>query len=343
MPDIEVLRDLTPQFPPPALDDLAAVVRRRRRRAALTAGAGALAAVVVVATLLGGMPRNDRSTDPVDDPTRRPHGRGPILVTRTDPRRGRHARRPAGTGRRARRAVLVGLREGRLRLRHDGGQLRPPGGPLRPRGHRRRLPHLRPVRPQRRAGRNPRDPAATLRRRLDLRPGQEPAGRHAGALPAPERRRHHDRPDHAPLHRPGRSRTGRGPHLLPSPPDWRGSTRRPGPSSDSTCRTRSSSGRSRRRTSFCGESPTAASCTGSNRAATSPTVTWTAGHRSRTWVSTTALVPRPGSRPSGLRSPSWAAARASPWRCTCPSTAVPPGSGSRSPRTPWTACSTQLG
>ena len=69
MPDIEVLRDLTPQFPPPALDDLAAVVRRRRRRAALTAGAGALAAVVVVATLLGGMPRNDRSTDPVDDPT----------------------------------------------------------------------------------------------------------------------------------------------------------------------------------------------------------------------------------------------------------------------------------
>ena len=69
MPDLEVLRDLTPQFPPPALDDLAAVLRRRRRRAALTAGAGALAAVVVVATLLGGMPRNDRSTDPVDDPT----------------------------------------------------------------------------------------------------------------------------------------------------------------------------------------------------------------------------------------------------------------------------------
>jgi hypothetical protein len=71
MPDLEALRDLTPQFPPPSLDDLAAVVRRRRRRAALTAGAGALAvaAVVVVATLIGGMPSNDRSMDPVDDPT----------------------------------------------------------------------------------------------------------------------------------------------------------------------------------------------------------------------------------------------------------------------------------
>ncbi len=69
MPDLEVLRDLTPQFPPPGLDDLAAVVSRRRRRAVITAGAGALAAVVVVATMLGGMPGNDRSMDPVDDPT----------------------------------------------------------------------------------------------------------------------------------------------------------------------------------------------------------------------------------------------------------------------------------
>ncbi|MET0523742.1 MAG: hypothetical protein ABWZ91_03010 [Nocardioides sp.] len=71
MPDLEVLRDLTPQFPPPSLDDLAAVVSRRRRRAVLTAGAGAgaLAAVVVVATMIGGMPSNDRSMDPVGDPT----------------------------------------------------------------------------------------------------------------------------------------------------------------------------------------------------------------------------------------------------------------------------------
>lgn len=69
MPDLEALRDLTPQFPPPSLDDLAAVVSRRRRRAALTAGAGALAAVVVVATTLGGTPSNDRSMDPVGDPT----------------------------------------------------------------------------------------------------------------------------------------------------------------------------------------------------------------------------------------------------------------------------------
>ena len=69
MPDLEVLRDLTPQFPPPGLDDLAAVVRRRRRRAVITAGAGALTAVVVVATMLGGMPSNDRPMDPVDDPT----------------------------------------------------------------------------------------------------------------------------------------------------------------------------------------------------------------------------------------------------------------------------------
>lgn len=69
MPDLDVLRDLTPQFPPPGLDDLAAVVRRRRRRAVLTAGAGALAAVVVVTTLSGGMPRRDRSIDPVDEPT----------------------------------------------------------------------------------------------------------------------------------------------------------------------------------------------------------------------------------------------------------------------------------
>ena len=69
MPDLEVLRDLTPQFSPPGLDDLATVVRRRRRRAALTAGAGALAAGVVVATLIAGVPRSDRSIGPVDDPT----------------------------------------------------------------------------------------------------------------------------------------------------------------------------------------------------------------------------------------------------------------------------------
>ena len=69
MPDLEVLRDLTPQFPPPALDDLVAVVRRRRRRAALTAGAGVAAAAVLTAAVVTGMPGNDRSTDPVVDPT----------------------------------------------------------------------------------------------------------------------------------------------------------------------------------------------------------------------------------------------------------------------------------
>ena len=120
MPDLEVLRDLTPQFPPPGLDELAAVVRRRRRRAVLTAGAGALAAVVVVATLIGGMPRSDRSTDPVDDPTDgRTAGRprtSPGPPTGSAPRATPH-RLVGGTGRRARGAVLVGLRESQLRLR----------------------------------------------------------------------------------------------------------------------------------------------------------------------------------------------------------------------------------
>jgi len=69
MRDLEILRDLTTQFPPPGLGDLAVVVRRRRRRAILTAGAGALAAAVVVATMLGGWPGSNRSTEPVGDPT----------------------------------------------------------------------------------------------------------------------------------------------------------------------------------------------------------------------------------------------------------------------------------
>ena len=69
MPDIEVLRDLTPQFPPPGLDDLAVVVRRRRRRAALTAGIGVVAAAVLTTAVVTGMPGHDRSMDPVDDPT----------------------------------------------------------------------------------------------------------------------------------------------------------------------------------------------------------------------------------------------------------------------------------
>ena len=51
------------------------MVRRRRRRVVLTAGASTLAAVVVVATLIGGMPHSDRSTDPVDDPTEGTGGR----------------------------------------------------------------------------------------------------------------------------------------------------------------------------------------------------------------------------------------------------------------------------
>ena len=50
-----------------AIDERATVVRRRRRRAAFTAGT--LVAVVVVATQMGGMPRSDRSIDPVLDPT----------------------------------------------------------------------------------------------------------------------------------------------------------------------------------------------------------------------------------------------------------------------------------
>ena len=345
MPDLEVLRDLTPQFPPPGLDDLAAVVRRRRRRAVLTAGAGTLAAVVVVATLLGGMPRSVRSTDPVDDPTDGRTSDRPILGTRPDPRRGRAARLPEGTRRRARGAVLVGLRPDRLRLHRSPGLLRPPAGPRRRRGHRRRLPHLRPVRPQRGPRRLARESSAALRRRLGLRPGLDPAGRHPGALPAPERRRHHDRPDHAPLDRPGRAGAGPGPHLLLVTPVWRGSTTRPGPSNDSTCRTPSSAGLSRRRTSSCGESPTAASCTGSSRAATSPTVNWTAGPRSHrdSCGSTANLGPRPGSRPSGWPSPRWAAPSTSPWRCTCAWTAVTPGGGSRSPRTPSTRCSRSSG
>ena len=69
MPDIEVLRDLTPQFPPPGLDDLAAVVRRRRRRAVLAAGAGVATAAVLTAAVVTGIPGNDRSMDPVDEPT----------------------------------------------------------------------------------------------------------------------------------------------------------------------------------------------------------------------------------------------------------------------------------
>lgn len=69
MPDLDVLRDLTPQFPPPGLDDLAAVVRRRRRRAVLTAGAGVAASAVLAAAVMTGVARSDRSMDPVEDPT----------------------------------------------------------------------------------------------------------------------------------------------------------------------------------------------------------------------------------------------------------------------------------
>ena len=124
MPDLEVLRDLTPQFPPPGLDDLAAVVRRRRRRAALTAGAGVAAAAVLTAAVVTGMPRNDRSTDPVDDPT---DGRTAENQSWSPDRiraEGESLDYPEGTRRRARGAVLDGLRPDGLRLHRSPGILR---------------------------------------------------------------------------------------------------------------------------------------------------------------------------------------------------------------------------
>ena len=67
----QAARGLADRVTPPEVD--LEVVRNRaranRRRTVSLAGAGALAAVVVVATLLGGMPGSDRSTDPVVNPT----------------------------------------------------------------------------------------------------------------------------------------------------------------------------------------------------------------------------------------------------------------------------------
>ena len=114
-----------------AIDERATVVRRRRRRAAFTAGAGTLVAVVVVATQMGGMPRSDRSLEPVLDPRDgRTDGR-----TAEDPSWAPERIRAVASihevDRLARGAALGGLRGtqpgSHLRPRH----LRPPGGPLR--------------------------------------------------------------------------------------------------------------------------------------------------------------------------------------------------------------------
>ncbi len=68
----QAARGLADRVTPPEVDLDAVRGRARtrsRRRTVSLAGAGALAAVVVVATLIGGMARSDRSTDPVEGPT----------------------------------------------------------------------------------------------------------------------------------------------------------------------------------------------------------------------------------------------------------------------------------
>ena len=313
MPDIEVLRELTPQFPPPGLDDLVTVVHRRRRRAALTVGAGALVAVVVVASLIAGVPRSDRSIDPVTDPDGQTDDRAA-----EDPSWAPDRIRAEGRSRdylngqdgalEARSWRVCGKADCDYAETGDNYDYRVYHAALEVTVDGYRTSSLFSL------NGGPGDWPETLMQPFDddsvfVQDWDRPGG-------TEERYRllNADGSTTELTMLPTTAAPAPGPDVVRttySSAAWRGSTTRPGPSSASTCRTRSTTGRSRRPTTSCGESRAAAPCTGRGLGATSPTASWSARIQTRTpCSSTTSLASPPGSRQSAWPSPSWAAARA---------------------------------
>jgi hypothetical protein len=69
VPDIESLRELSPQIHRPGFDDLVVVSRQRRRRTALVAAAGATVVVLGLGATAVGLSDGGRAQDPVQQPS----------------------------------------------------------------------------------------------------------------------------------------------------------------------------------------------------------------------------------------------------------------------------------
>lgn len=72
MSDLDVLRDLVSQLPPPEYDDLTALSRKRRRRSAAGLLAGAAAAVLTVGIVQASLSGDERTVEPAPPPSPTP-------------------------------------------------------------------------------------------------------------------------------------------------------------------------------------------------------------------------------------------------------------------------------